>query len=466
MTHANSRQPTSPSEPCQLNREAIAWICSAQGQESLRSFTANIPPTAKQILRARTEFGGQRGQEVISQFTLQTELCAKLGEPKSISTTWLGTKKGVQQSTDSLIAEYKASRFPQGVPVVDFCCGIGGDSIALARRGPVVAVDADRAVCRYVAHNLWAANVGSAMVVCERAERFIFSEPSKAWLHADPDRRPGDVRVSKVDYYSPSSSVVSALVRKYAGAAVKLAPVADIPADWQEPAEREWISRGGQCRQQVAWYFGNTQQSFGSEPHPFGSEMRVRLRRATIVSENSGYESVWAEESAISAAYVGDASEPKSFLYDFDSAVRAAGMTLWLAKSLGVQTLGGPAGFLTSEQSPEFGQQNERLRSRLVSAFEVLWHGAFDLGQIRDELDIRRCGTLEIKIRGVKLKGHPVTPESLRSKLLPGKARKQSPPESMSNAPPSSLTLLVGVLSSGRPFSAIARRIENLDRVS
>lgn len=458
MTSANSRLPTNPSEPSQGNREAINWICSAEGQESLRRFSADMPPTAKQILRARTEFGIHRGQEVVSQFTLQSELRAKLGEPISASTTWLGTKKGVQQSTDSLIARYKASRFPQGVPVVDFCCGVGGDTIALARRGPVVAVDADRAICRYVAHNLRAANVGSALVVCERAERFIFSEPSKAWLHADPDRRPGDIRVSNVDYYSPPSSVVSALVKQYAGAAIKLAPVADIPPDWRGPAEREWVSRGGQCRQQVAWYFGNEHQAFGSEPG-------MRLRRATIVSENSGCESVWADESAIAAATVGDASEPESFLYDFDSAVRAAGMTLWLAKSLEVQTLGGPAGFLTSEQLPAL-RQNESFGGRLVSTFEVLWHGAFDLHRIRDELEKRRCGTLEIKIRGVKLKGHPVTPESLRNKLLPGKARKQTPPESISSVPPSGFTLLVGVLSSGRPFSVIARRIENLDRVS
>ncbi|RMG40863.1 MAG: class I SAM-dependent methyltransferase, partial [Planctomycetota bacterium] len=50
-------------------------------------------------------------------------------------------RRGVEQATDELIARRKAERFAAHPEVVDLCCGVGGDTIALAQRTGVVAVD-------------------------------------------------------------------------------------------------------------------------------------------------------------------------------------------------------------------------------------------------------------------------------------------------------------------------------------
>ncbi len=55
------------------------------------------------------------------------------------------TARGLEQATDEIVAACTASRFPRGLPLAELCCGIGGDLLALAHRGPVVGVDRDPA---------------------------------------------------------------------------------------------------------------------------------------------------------------------------------------------------------------------------------------------------------------------------------------------------------------------------------
>ncbi len=53
------------------------------------------------------------------------------------------TPLGLEQATDGWIADYKAQRFTAGRRAIDFCCGIGGDLLALSLRGPTVGIDRD-----------------------------------------------------------------------------------------------------------------------------------------------------------------------------------------------------------------------------------------------------------------------------------------------------------------------------------
>ena len=54
-------------------------------------------------------------------------------------------RKGYEQSTAEAVAYHKAQRF-EG-QVLDMCCGIGGDALALASRCLVTAVDLNPAAC-------------------------------------------------------------------------------------------------------------------------------------------------------------------------------------------------------------------------------------------------------------------------------------------------------------------------------
>ena len=64
------------------------------------------------------------------------------------------TDRALQQATDELLADYKARRFPAQRAVIDLGCGIGGDLLAIAQRGPTLGVDNDPILALLAAANL------------------------------------------------------------------------------------------------------------------------------------------------------------------------------------------------------------------------------------------------------------------------------------------------------------------------
>src|SRR5512135_479865 len=78
---------------------------------------------------------------------------------------------GLEQATAEPVARHKARRFARGV--VDLCSGIGGDTLALAAVGPVLAVDADQGMCHRTRWNAEVYGVAEQVVaVRSRAETF------------------------------------------------------------------------------------------------------------------------------------------------------------------------------------------------------------------------------------------------------------------------------------------------------
>ncbi len=105
----------------------------------------------------------------------------------------------LEQATDEVVAAYKAGRFPPGRLMVDFCCGIGGDLLALASRGPVLGVDRDPVLALLAGANLAHASDGvgdrqSAVVAQEAAPQlFAGAAPGTSTRTAVPTAaaRPG-----------------------------------------------------------------------------------------------------------------------------------------------------------------------------------------------------------------------------------------------------------------------------------
>src|SRR5690606_30040323 len=107
---------------------------------------------------------------------------------------------GLEQATDEVVAQYKAQRFSAGEPIADLCCGVGGDLVALAQRGPVAGVDANPAVALLAEANCRAlAHASSVRVLADRAETCDL--PDIAAWHIDPDRRATGRRTTHVAAY-------------------------------------------------------------------------------------------------------------------------------------------------------------------------------------------------------------------------------------------------------------------------
>jgi hypothetical protein len=296
-------------------------------------------------------------------------------------------RTALEQATDETVAAYKSGRFAAGEPVVDLCCGLGGDLLALARRGPALGLERDPVLALLAAANLRAAlhadvAAASSVRVADAAETAL--DGFSAW-HADPDRRPAGRRTTKVALHEPGPEAIERWLRACPHGALKLAPAAELPDAWSEQAELEWIGRGGQCRQLVAW-FGRLARDPGR-------------RRATIVAADAasyaGHPQAVVRRSILGLAAPLERVAPIArYLYEPDAAVLAADLTAALADEHHLAAIAPGVAYLTGDH---------RIDDAALSAFEVADVLPYDVRKLRGLLRSRRIGRLEVKKRGVPL---------------------------------------------------------------
>lgn len=365
------------------------WLVSDQGARWLGRVAEHQRPTVAQASRLRKDLSPGRVHLVLEQAELRRRARAKFVEADRMFFTPIG----LEQATDQWVAAYKASRAPEAAPLADLCCGIGGDLLALARRGPVVGVERDPAIALLAQANLRAVRPGDCDGSAARVRVEDVAKVSAcqfaAW-HLDPDRRPGGRRTTSLERCQPGPATIDRLLRQRVDAAVKLAPATQLPQEWSGRAELEWISRDRQCRQLVAW-FGALAEHPGK-------------RRATIVGTGMGDDShstrtlVGTEE--VRAPVTGTV---RRYVFDPDAAVLAARLLGTLAAEHGLAQLAAGVGYLTGDRPTA---------DPALACFEVCDVLPFDLKRLKRLLEGRGIGRLEIKKRGV-----PNDPDTIHRRL-------------------------------------------------
>lgn len=290
---------------------------------------------------------------------------------------------GLEQATSETVARYKARRFEHG-PVIDLCAGIGGDTLALASRSHVLAVDADRGMGRRC---LWNAAVygvaGRVDVVQARAERFGL--PTGSLVHIDPDQRAGPLpRTRSLDGYSPGLDFLSSLSLRARGGGIKLSPASDFEAHFDRVGlEIELISHERECKQAVIWF----------------GELATCRRRATRLPEAI----TWTDRDGPQDAAAPAVTSVARWVYGADPALIRSGLLDPFAAAYGLSRFDVGVDILTGPA---------RVDSPFLAAFEVVEVLPLDLKRLRRTLAELRVGVLDIKIRGLDLR-----PESLRRTL-------------------------------------------------
>ncbi len=289
---------------------------------------------------------------------------------------WL-TPTGLEQATSEPIARHKAQRFSG--TVWDFCCGIGGDSLALAEHCDVHSVDLDPAMCL---RTEWNAEVYG---VHERVHTVVadVSQPSdrNGLLHIDPDRRPGgQQRMRRIEDCSPNLDVLRTLMSEFRGGAIKLSPASNFGGKFSN-VEIELVSLHGECKEATIW-FG---ELAGDQPF-----------RATSLPSG---ETIAAEP--LSARV--DITPPRAFVFDPDPAIVRAGLLDVLAERLQLTRLDDAEEYLTGDES---------LRSPWMQTFRVLEVIPNNDREVRAACRRADFGSVEIKCRHL-----PIEVERVRRKL-------------------------------------------------
>jgi hypothetical protein len=353
-----------------------AWLTSEAATPWIGRMTHDSRSELQKLESLRRDLPAERARLIVEQVELRRRAIDKFGD---LAASMFFTRVQLEQATDIWTARYKAGRLINDKYVADYCCGIGGDLMAFAERGPAAGWDLSPVVC-----HLAQANLGDrAAVLCADVST-LKPERRGAW-HLDPDRRSTGRRVTDLGAYGPVPDMAMEWLHFNANGFVKLAPATLVPESWSADAELEWITYDRECRQQIAWLA------------PLAE--RAGRRTATLVRR---------EGDAVS--FVGDADVPCEaeeevgrYIFDPDPSLLAANLLGAFAADHDLGSLGAGSAYLTGDSPLDHG---------LVSQFEVVECLPLRAAEIASYLSARNVGTLEIKKRGVE-----TDPEALRRKL-------------------------------------------------
>jgi hypothetical protein len=286
----------------------------------------------------------------------------------------------LEQATARPVAEYRATRFASLAPIFDLTCSLGGDALALAQVGPVIASDIDRSRLLLLAVNASALGLADRIsLVVSDATRPTYRALTGAGAFLDPGRRAGGRRARSVTEYEPPLAAAVDWAARVDGAAVKIGPAVDLAEVAAYDCEVEFVDFGGELREAVLW---------------FGC-LKTSRRRATVLP---GPHTLAGEpEPDI------DLTGPRRYLYEPSPAVMRAGMVRTLAARLGASMLDRKIAFLVSDRL---------VASPFAQTYEVVEALPFQLKRLRDRLRALGIGTLTVKKRG-----SPIAPEELIGKL-------------------------------------------------
>lgn len=374
------------------NFDDYAWLTSdAAALAALSDLAADGRSELQQLNDLRKSLPPERARLIVEQVALRRRAVAKFG---AVAARMYFTSVQLEQATDRDIAAYKAERFQQGGEqrtVHDYCCGIGGDLIAMAARGPAVGWDLSPIARLLAEKNLEAVGGRGSVHAADVAS--LAPAANERW-HVDPDRRTDGRRSTTLEHHSPGPEVIDRWRSSAADGAVKLAPASDPPAAWQHEGELEWITSQRECRQLVVW-FGRLATARGQ-------------RRATVLISRQNSDAV--DSLPFFSSFVGapddhcsPTDEPGRFLFDPDPSIIAAHLLGAIAQHHDLRSLGAGGAYLTGD-SP--------LAESLLAEFEIQESMPLRTPAVAQWLAARHVGRVEVKKRGVTL-----DPEKFRRDL-------------------------------------------------
>lgn len=294
---------------------------SAQDLLSKLSETGNAPQLSV-IEKLRKQFGREMTESAIRINTSRQKALGKFSQSAEL---WLDVVR-VEQATHQQVSIHKSQRF-QNKMVADLCCGVGGDSLSLAKTASaLIALDKDYDTLRRLEYNL---KVTSArppyQMVMADANRFCFG--SELYLHVDPDRRAADRSGRpqfQIDAYQPGPETLLKLMSRQPGGCIKLSPGSNYEK-LQDQAEKlgiktevEVVSLHGECREATFW---------------FGSLAGPKRRSATMLPSGYHFQGMGGTHFAQELQHV----KPESVIVELDPALIRAELAKEYAGQYGLQ---------------------------------------------------------------------------------------------------------------------------------
>ena len=359
------------------------------------------PLTRLTHLRRRTT--PERAAAVVALLELRQRARSRFPQAQSL----FFTAEGLEQATAYPIAHYRASRFAEGVAVLDACCGIGGDAGALAHCAPVVAVDMNptAALCAranatifggsYSLHTLCAdvTTLDLARLSARGVGAALF-DPSRRADRTDGSRR----RVRDASDYAPPLEFLTVLHAHFPALCVKVSPALDDDTLQRFDTRVEFLSDRGECKEAALW-FGPPAESLPAAGEGTGSYSGDHKYLATVLRPDAA--------PATLVPFACDPpplSVPRRWILEPDPAVIRAHLVPQVAALTNAAQITPGIAYLTSD---------DLLPTPFAIAYRVLDWLPYHEKTVRARL--RQLGR---RVEVVKKRDVPLEPEQVRKALL------------------------------------------------
>jgi len=361
-----------------LTPDLLRWLQGDDAAAELQALTRTPPDDASllsTLTRLRKRFTPPQASALVTTARLRQRARKKFGEQAA---KMFFSDAGLQQASPQAVAAHTARRFARFLHVADLGCGLGSDSLALARMGiSVLSVDREPLALTLTQANARALGFSDAIHPVRADVRFPAWNLPVAW--ADPGRRDDARRLFHPEALQPPlSRLLSLHQSRIPHLGIKLMP--GLAHDVIPPeAEAEWISFGGDLKEAVLWLGGLAERPG---------------RRATVLP--SGVR-LWARgtRAAVQA--------PGRFLFEPDPAVIRAGAVGDLAQMLNLWQIDEEIAYLSGD---------EALITPFARHWRILEHHSFDLKWLNQRLRAMRASVADVKKRG-----SPIEPEPFRRRL-------------------------------------------------
>jgi hypothetical protein len=361
---------------------AFPELLTPQGKTAL-ALAAALAPTEAAFLacydKLRKDFPPPLAKAALETVLLRTRARAKF----TAADRMFFTREALEQASGEVVARHRAARFAPSGEVADLCCGIGGDTVALAVAGVTVhAVERDPLHAAMVRANAAAVGLADRVTVHE-GDALAVPLPTVRAAFADPMRRAGGRRHLDPEDYSPPLSALRGRFPPDFPLAVKVAPGVARDDVRDLGAEAEFISIGGEMKECVLWF----------------GPLRSAGWRATLLPSG-------ATLASDDPPSLPTSSEPGAFVFDPDPAVVRAGLEGLLAEQLGLRPLDPGLALFTGP---------ELVRSPFVTTYRVDLAERYHLKRLNELLRAHRVGRVTMVRRGGR-----VEPEDVLRKLKIG----------------------------------------------
>jgi hypothetical protein len=373
-------------EESAINFTILDFLCAAPAAAVLKDLEKRDlgdEQTLAVLSELRRDFRPEEAAALLSLARLRRRAEAKFPNAQRL----FFTREALEQASAAAVAEHHAiwlDRHAPPGPILDLGCGIGGDTLALAQRRPVIAYEIDPVRLRLARANAEA---------CGLAQRIDFrladwtadlrdgSLPDAAGAFADPARRVDGRRRYRLDQIQPPIRDLLALQARIPILGAKVMPGID---DREIPPTCgvEFVGHEGSCKEAVLWF-----------------DRAATYRRWASIYEDGGW---YTRPSLGKPPPIGPLS-PGMTLHEPHPALIRAGALAELCDELDAHLFDAQIAYLMAER---------RGTHPLVQSFFVEQIAPYSLKTLNRILKQENIGQVELKKRGF-----PVEPESLRPRL-------------------------------------------------